>query len=92
MVKKHLGKYRQVSWFGNGLQVGWPGFDSWQGQEIYLLATASRLAVGLAQPHILLGSLYPGVKLTTHTHVMLRSRMMELYLHFPIHLHGVVLN
>jgi hypothetical protein len=33
-----------------------------------------------------------GVKLTTHLHLVPRSRMMELYLHFPIRLDGVVLN
>jgi hypothetical protein len=31
-----------------------------------------------------------GVKLTTHIGLVLRSRMVELYLHSPIHLHGVV--
>jgi hypothetical protein len=32
------------------------------------------------------------VKLTTHFYLMLKSRMMELYLRFPIRLHGVVIN
>jgi hypothetical protein len=32
------------------------------------------------------------VKLTTHLHVMPRSRMVELYLHSLIRLHDVVLN
>jgi hypothetical protein len=32
------------------------------------------------------------VKLITHFYLVLRSRMMELYLYFPIRLHGVVLN
>jgi hypothetical protein len=27
------------------------------------------------------------MKLTTHFHLMPRSRMMELYLHYPIRLH-----
>jgi hypothetical protein len=49
------------------------------------LCTASRLAVGPTQPHILLRSLYPGMKLTTHTRFVLRSRMMELYI--PIFLY-----
>jgi hypothetical protein len=31
-------------------------------------------------------------KLTTHLHLVPRSRMVELYLHFLIRLHGVVLN
>jgi hypothetical protein len=33
-----------------------------------------------------------GVKLITHLTLVPRSRMVELYLHFPIRLHGVVLN
>jgi hypothetical protein len=32
------------------------------------------------------------VKLTTHLHLVLRSRMIELYDHSPICLHGIVLN
>jgi hypothetical protein len=31
-------------------------------------------------------------KLTTHHHLMQRSRMVELYLHSPICLHGILLN
>jgi hypothetical protein len=33
-----------------------------------------------------------GVKLTIHLHLVLRSRMAQLYLHSPIHLYGVMLN
>jgi hypothetical protein len=33
-----------------------------------------------------------GVKLLIHLHLVPRSRMVELYLHSPIRLHGVVLN
>jgi hypothetical protein len=33
-----------------------------------------------------------GVKLTIHLHLMPRSRMVKLHLHYPIRLHGVVLN
>jgi hypothetical protein len=33
-----------------------------------------------------------GVKLTTHLHLVPRSRMVELYMHSPIRLHGAVLN
>jgi hypothetical protein len=32
------------------------------------------------------------VKLTTHLHLLPKSRMVELYLHSPIRLHGIVLN
>jgi hypothetical protein len=33
-----------------------------------------------------------GVKLTTHLHLVPKSRMVELYLHSPICLHGIVVN
>jgi hypothetical protein len=33
-----------------------------------------------------------GVKLTTHHHLMQRSRMVELNLYFPIRLHGILLH
>jgi hypothetical protein len=33
-----------------------------------------------------------GVKLTSHFHLVPRSRIVELYLHSPIRLYGVVLN
>jgi hypothetical protein len=44
------------------------GFDFWQGQEIFLFSTASRLAMGLTQPPIqrVPDSLSQGVKLTRH--------------------------
>jgi hypothetical protein len=32
------------------------------------------------------------VKLTTHLHLVLRLGMVDLYLHYPKHLHGTVLN
>jgi hypothetical protein len=32
------------------------------------------------------------VKVTSHLHLVPKSRMVELYPHFPIQLHGVVLN
>jgi hypothetical protein len=33
-----------------------------------------------------------GFKLTTYLHLVPRSRMVELYFHFPIRLHGMMLN
>jgi hypothetical protein len=33
-----------------------------------------------------------GVNLTTHLHLVPRSRMVELYLHSPVCLHGIVLD
>jgi hypothetical protein len=33
-----------------------------------------------------------GMKLTTHIHLVPRSTKVELYFHFPIYFHGIVLN
>jgi len=46
------------------LQAGIPGFDSWLGQGILLLATTSRPVLGTTQPPIqwVQGALSPGVK------------------------------
>jgi hypothetical protein len=47
--------YRELGSFGrysDELGAGRPGFDSWQGQEIFLFSTASRPALGSNQPHI----------------------------------------
>jgi hypothetical protein len=75
------------------------GFDSQQGQRIFLLAPASRLALWPTQPCVqwVLGVLSPGVKrgqvvtLTTHPHLVLRSRMSGSYTSStcPKHLHCV---
>jgi hypothetical protein len=53
------------------------------------------------QLHVL-AALHPGkelpfpfdssAKLTTHLHLVLSLRMMELYFHYPIRLNGVMLN
>jgi hypothetical protein len=67
-----------------------PGFNSWQGQEIFLFSTVSRPALGPTQPPIqwVTGALSPGVewqgvKLITHLHLLPRSRMVELYFLSP---------
>jgi hypothetical protein len=72
------------------LRAGQPGFDSRQGQRIFLLVTASRPALGRAQPPIqwLPGALPQwwsgwGVKLTTHLHVVPRLRMCGYILPLP---------
>jgi hypothetical protein len=74
------------------------GFYSQQRQEISLFSIASRPALG---PTSLLSNVYMGlfpreisgrgVKLTTHLHLVPRLRMVELYLHSPIRLYGMVL-
>jgi hypothetical protein len=86
----------ELSRYSDGLR---PVFDSRQGQEICLYYTESKLAVELNQPPIqwVTGALSPGVtrrgvKLTTHSHLLPRARMVELCLRSPIHLHDMVLN
>jgi hypothetical protein len=41
---------------------------------------------------LFLGIKQLGMKLTTHLHLVLRLTTVELYLHFPICLHGMALN
>jgi hypothetical protein len=53
---------------------------------------AHRVQTGSGGPPSLLYNGYRGVKLTTNLHLVPRSRMVELYLHSPIRLLGVVLN
>jgi hypothetical protein len=38
------------------------------------------------------GHIGRSVNVTTNLYLMPRSRIMELYLHFPIDLHGIMLN
>jgi hypothetical protein len=45
----YISRYQTVS---SLLQAGKPGFNSWSRQEIFLLATASRLALGPTQSPI----------------------------------------
>jgi hypothetical protein len=70
------------------------------GLGIFLIDTVSRPVLGPIQPPIQwvpgalsLGVKRPGVKLTTHLHLVPSSKeCVELYLHSPIRLHGVVLS
>jgi hypothetical protein len=89
-------KKRPKTW---GSIPGKGRFDSWQGREIFLFSLTSRLALQPIQPPVkwVLVAVSPVVKqqgceMTTHLHLVLRLRMVELYLHSPIHLHGMVLN
>jgi hypothetical protein len=67
--------------------------------KIFLLSTMSRLALEPTQPLIqwIPGALSLRVKwqvlnLITHLYLVPRSRMVELYLHSLICLHGIVLD
>jgi hypothetical protein len=50
--------------YSDGLRAGWQGFDSRQGQKIFLYSTASRLALWPTQPTIqwVRGGSFPGGK------------------------------
>jgi hypothetical protein len=41
-----------IAQYSDGLRAEWLGFDSWQGQKVFLYSTASRSALGLIQPPI----------------------------------------
>jgi hypothetical protein len=71
---------------------GMDGRGSILGRSKIFVFIASRPALGPTQPPI--QWLFPGlgVKLPTYLHLVLRSRMVELYLHSPIYLHDLVLN
>jgi hypothetical protein len=67
--------------------------------KIFLFSTSSRSALGPTQPPIQLEpELFAreqsgqGLKLTTHLHLVPRSRTVNPDLHFPICLHGIVFN
>jgi hypothetical protein len=62
--------------------------------EIFVSSAASRPALGPIQPPIkwVHGKISTGVKLTTNLQLVPRSRIVELYLHTPIRVHGIMLN
>jgi hypothetical protein len=84
--------------------MGWTiwvlGFNSWQGLGIFLFTTASRMAVGPTQPPIQWApdTLSLGVKWlgceADHSPPSSAEviEYVELFLHSPIRLHGVVLS
>jgi hypothetical protein len=72
-------------------------FDSWQGQDIFLLSTAFKPVLGPTQSPIqrVPASVCPGVKQSGHEAdlpLVLRLGTVELCLHYPICLQDVVLN
>jgi hypothetical protein len=82
--------------WATGWTVEESGFDSQQEKEDIILSPAPRPAVGPTQPPsqwVPGGGLFPPrVKLTTQLHLVPRTRMVEIYLHSPTRLHGMVLN
>jgi hypothetical protein len=89
----------QLSWYSNGLQAGWPGFNSQQQEEILLHFAVSRPALEPTQPPVQwvpwtlsLGVKWHGCEADHSPPPVLRSRMVELHLHSLIHLYGMVLN
>jgi hypothetical protein len=74
-----------------GWMIGRSGFDSRQGQRIFPVASVSRPALGPTQPPVqrVPGVLSPvvkrgrGVTLTTHLHLIPRSRMSRSYTSSP---------
>jgi hypothetical protein len=97
MLTSALHKGSWASQYSVWLHTGWPGFDPWQRRRIFPATSVSRPAMRSTQPPILwvLGVLYPGVKrswgvkLTTHPHLVPRSKMSRSYTFSPTcHLHG----
>jgi hypothetical protein len=84
--------------------MGWTiwvlGFDSRQGLGIFLFTTASRMALGPTQPPIQrvpgalsLGVKWPGLEADHSPPSSVEVKgCVELYLHSPIRVHGVVLH
>jgi hypothetical protein len=76
------------------LRDGRPGFDFRQWLGCFLLAIASRPALVSTQPPIkwVQGVKQPGRETDHSLHLVSILRILELYLHFPTRLHGVVLS
>jgi hypothetical protein len=82
------------------LRTGRPGFDPQQRQRIFLLASASRPALGITQPPVqwVPGVLSPGAKrgrdviVTTHSHLVPKLSMSRSYTSSPCRLYrGIIL-
>jgi hypothetical protein len=74
------GKPGHLGRYADGLRAGRPEFISRQGAGNCLLHTVHTLGVKR-----------PGRR-ADHSHLVLRTRIVELYFHSPIHLHGLALN
>jgi hypothetical protein len=70
------------------------GLILWQAKEVFLYFTAFRPALEPTQPPIelLSGIKRPGREADHTLHLVTKSRMVAIYLHFPVHLHGVMFN
>jgi hypothetical protein len=96
--KEKCTKYKMS---GYGLDDWGSRFQFLAGAGNFLFTTMSRTAVGPTQPLIqqVLGALSLGVKQLGHatdhsppSSAKVKQASMELYLHSPIYLHGMVLN
>jgi hypothetical protein len=94
-------KIEEVGWLSQYNDILWAGelgFDSQQEQEIFLFSTVARPALRPTQPptQLVTEALCPRIKWLGHeadqSPSVLRSRMVELYLHCRICLYGVMLN
>jgi hypothetical protein len=82
---------RAMSWLAGVPFTAEPRFFS-SPQRADRLWSPSRLSSNEHRRRFLWRSSGRGVKLTTHLQLISKSRMVELYLHSPIRLHGVLLN
>jgi hypothetical protein len=78
-----------------GIATEESGFDSWQEQEIFLPSRVSISALGPTNimgtgGYVAGGKAARGVKPTIHLHLVLRLRIVELYLHSTTHLNSVL--
>jgi hypothetical protein len=84
----------QLSHYSDRQRTRRPGFNSRQGQEIFLFFTTFGPALTHTQPPIqwVPVALSPDEKLITPHRLVPSSRMVELYLHSHMHLYHIVLN
>jgi hypothetical protein len=82
-----------LSRYSDGLHARRQGFDSLQGQETFLHSVHTGSG---AHPTSSIQRVPrkngQGMNLTTHLHLLPRSKILGIYLHSLIHLHGVVFN